>query len=229
MSSISRAWPFATSGTSTSTPASTSVGTLPGVAEVADRRTDEQPAVGVLRRVRELLGLHEVLDGDQPGEPAVGLDDRQPLALVLAEQPGRVLARDPDRCRDQRHRGHHLVDLGSRPLRDRSEAQVAVGADAEQPIVDVDDREPRHTVLTAVLIEPLERGVGADRDRVGDHPGLGALDQVDLVGLVLDREVAVQYAEAALAGHRDRHPRLGDLVHRRRQQWQLQRDLAGQP
>ncbi len=46
-----------------------------------------------------------------------------------------------------------------------------------------------------------------------DHPGLGPLDEVDLVGLVLDREVAVEHAEAALAGHRDRHPGLGDGVH----------------
>ena len=49
-------------------------------------------------------------------------------------------------------------------------------------------------------------------------PGLGPLDQVDLVGLVVDREVAVQHADAALAGHRDGHPRLGDGVHRGGQQ-----------
>ena len=61
-------------------------GPLPGVAEVADRGTDEQPAVAVLGRVRELLALDEVLDGDEPGEAALVVDERQPLALVLAEQ-----------------------------------------------------------------------------------------------------------------------------------------------
>ena len=74
-------------------------GALPGVAEVADRGADEQAAVGVLGGVGELLGLHEVLDGDQPGEPALVVDDRQPLALVLAQQRGRVVAADADRRR----------------------------------------------------------------------------------------------------------------------------------
>ena len=60
-------------------------GALPGLAEVADRGTDEESAVGILAGVGELLGLHEVLDGDQPAEPALVVDDRQPLALVLAQ------------------------------------------------------------------------------------------------------------------------------------------------
>jgi hypothetical protein len=51
---------------------------------------------------------------------------------------------------------------------------------------------------------------------------LGALDQIDLVGLILDREIAMQYAEPALAGHRDRHPGLGDGVHRRRDEGHAQ-------
>jgi hypothetical protein len=65
-------------------------GPLPGVAEVADGGTDQQAAVGVLGGVGELLGLHEVLDRDQAGEPTGLVDQRQPLALVLAQQRGRV-------------------------------------------------------------------------------------------------------------------------------------------
>ena len=89
--------------------------------------------------------------------------------------------------------------------------------------------KPETRYSPAPLVELLERRVRADGDRVGDDPGLGPLHQVDLVGLVLDREVAVQHAEAALAGHRDRHPRLGDGVHRGADQRHLERDLAGQP
>ena len=124
---------------------------------------------------------------------------------------------------------HHLGDLGGGPLGDRREAEVAVGDDAEQPVVDVDDGQAGDAVLAADAVELLQRRVGPDRDGVGDDPGLGALDQVDLAGLVLDRQVAVQHAEAALAGHRDRHPRLGDGVHRGADQRHPHRDLARQP
>ncbi len=204
-------------------------GALPGVAEVADGGTDEQPSVGVVRRVGELLALDEVLDRDQPAEVAGLVDQREPLALVLAQQAGRLVAGDADRAGDQRHRGHHLVDLGGRPLRDRGEPQVTVGDDAEQPVVGVDHGEPRDAVLAADAVEVLERLVGADGDGVGDDAGLGPFDEVDLVGLILDRQVAVQHAEAALAGHRDGHPALGHGVHRGADQRHLQADLAGQP
>ena len=51
----------------------------------ADRRADAQPAALVLRRVRVLDLLLDVLDGDQPAQPAVGVDDRQLLDLVAVE------------------------------------------------------------------------------------------------------------------------------------------------
>ena len=85
MSSSSRTWPWAVSAHE-DVDAGLDQGrrALPGVAEVADRGADQQPAVGVLGGVRELLGLHEVLDGDQAGQPALVVDQRQLLALVLA-------------------------------------------------------------------------------------------------------------------------------------------------
>ena len=136
----------------------------------------------------------------------------------------------PTGAGDQRHRRHHLVDLAWC-------AHSATGVKRRSRLVMmpssrlslVDDRQAGDAVRPQMLVELLERGVGADGDRVGDHAGLGPLDEVDLVGLVLDREVAVQHAEAALAGHRDRHPRLGDGVHRRGDQRHRERDLAGQP
>ena len=201
---------------------------LPRVAEVADRPGDQQPAVGVLGGLRELLGLHEVLDRDEAGEPAPLVDEREPLALVLPQDRGRVVGRDVDGRRDQRHRRHDLVDLGGRPLGDRHEAQVAVGDHAEQPLVDVDDRQPGDPVAAADLVELLERRVGPDRHRVGDPTGLGPLHQVDLVRLVGDGQVAVQHPDAALPGHGDRHPRLGHGVHRRRQQRHADGQLTGE-
>ena len=203
-------------------------GALPRLAEVADRGTDEEAAVGVLAGVGELLGLHEVLDGDEPAQAALGVDDRQPLALVLAQQRGGLVVADADLPGDERHRGHDVARPACGPLRDRGEAQVAVGDDAEEVVALVDDGQARDAVAAADLVELLESGVGADGDRVGDHAGLGALDEVDLVRLVLDRQVAVQDADAAVPGHGDGHPGLGDGVHGRRDERDA-RDLAGQP
>src|SRR5208283_5888598 len=43
----------------------------PGVTADTDGGPDQQPTVAVLGGQRVLFGLDEVLDGDQPGQPAV--------------------------------------------------------------------------------------------------------------------------------------------------------------
>ena len=67
-----------------------------------------------------------------------------------------------------------------------------------------------------------------DGDRVDHHPGLEFLDLADLVGLLLDRHVAVDDADAAGLGHRDRQRAFGHRVHRRRDQRDAELDLAGE-
>ena len=82
----------------------------------------------------------------------------------------------------------------------------------------------------AVALHELERlGHGVrrrERDGLDDHPGLGALHLVHLGDLVLDREVPVHDPHPAGARERDREPSLGDRVHRRRDQRDVQRDRA---
>ena len=51
---------------------------------------------------------------------------------------------------------------------------------------------------------------------IDDHPRFRALHLVDFLGLRVDRHVLVDDAEAALLGHGDGEPRLGDGVHGRR-------------
>ena len=204
-------------------------GALPGVAEVADRCSHHERPSASYDALGNCSDFTKSLTVIRPVSLPCGVDDREPLALVLAQQPGGLVALDALGAGDQRHRGHHVADAAAGPLGDGHEPQVAVGDDAEQGAVLVDDGEAGDAVLAADLVELLEGGLGADRDGVGDHAGLGALDQVDLVGLVLDREVAVQHAEAALPGHRDRHARLGHGVHRARDERDPEVDLAGQP
>ena len=87
MSSTSRLCACAVSTISTSTPGvDERHRPRPRVVADTDRGADQQPAVAVLGGQRELLGLDEVLDGDQPGQLAVAVDDRQLLNLVAAQQ-----------------------------------------------------------------------------------------------------------------------------------------------
>ena len=62
-------------------------------------RADAQAALVILGRVRVLLALVEVLDGDEAGEAAVRVDERQLLDLVLREDRDRAIRVDADRAR----------------------------------------------------------------------------------------------------------------------------------
>ena len=109
------------------------------------------------------------------------------------------------------------------------EPDIPVGDDAEQDAVRAGHRDAGDPVPAA---EPLDVGHGGIRPaghRVGDHPGLGPLDHVHLLGLLLHRHVPVQDADAALPGHGDGHPRLGHGVHGRGDQRDAQRDPPAQP
>ena len=66
------------------------------------------------------------------------------------------------------------------------------------------------------------------RHRIRDHARLAALDLVDLIRLVLNGKIAMHDADAALAGHCNRHSSLGHGVHRTRHEWLGDRDAAGQ-
>ena len=96
-------WPCAVSTTSTSTPAATSAcARSMRILRHADRRAAAQAAERVLARVRILDRLLDVLDGDQPLQPEVLVDDQQLLDLVLVQDLARLVERRADRHGEQR-------------------------------------------------------------------------------------------------------------------------------
>jgi hypothetical protein len=106
------------------------------------------------------------------------------------------------------------------------EAQVAVRQDPDEAPGRVRDRHARDAVGRHQVERVRDPVVGAQRDRLDDHPRLRALDLVDLADLVRDREVAVDDADAAGARERDREARLGDRVHRGRDERDRERNRA---
>ena len=91
-------------------------GALPAVAEEADGRADAQPAFVVLGGQRVLLGLGEVLGGDEALEPALLVNERELLDLVGGQLVRGFLAADADVAGDERHLGHDVADQAEREV-----------------------------------------------------------------------------------------------------------------
>ncbi len=110
------------------------------------------------------------------------------------------------------------------------EAHVAVGDDADQLAARASTtgtpeiRYRPHSASTSRRVSSGEQVTG-----LVIMPASERLTRSTWLGLVLDRQVAVQHADAALAGHGDRHPGLGDGVHRAGDQRDGQLDVAGEP
>ena len=197
MSSTPWLWPWAVSTTRRSTPGDERLGPLEGVGADADGGGDPEPAPVVLGGGRVLGLLLDVLDGDEPAEGAGVVDDRQLLDAVLPEDVLGLLERGAERRGDERGRLHHPLD---RLVVVLDEAQVAVGEDADELPATVDDRDARDLVAGHQVEGGGHRGVGRQRDGVGDHPALRALHPVDLEHLVLDRQVAVHRCRCRRGG-----------------------------
>ena len=190
----------------------------------AGRRRSAQAALLVLAGAGELVGLLDVLDGDQADAAIVGVDHQQLLDAILVQQPlglflGRALAH-----RDQPLLGHQLAHrngvLGG-------EAHVAVGEDADQlAAAALHHRDARDLVRFHQRQRVGQRLVGMDGDGVHHHAAFEFLDPADLVGLRLGIEVLVDDADAAGLGHGDRHAGFRDRVHRRRHQRDVEFDGA---
>ena len=177
--------------------------------------------------VGELLALLDVLHRDQPGEPAAAVDERQLLDAVTLEDRLGLVERGTDGCGDEAGRRHEVGDRAVVVGR-LAEADVAVGQDADETSIAIGDRHSGELEAVHHLLGLVQRRPGVERDRVGDHPALAALDLLHLGGLVLDRQIAVDDPDATLTGHGDGHPSLGHLVHRRRDEGDRQGDLGGE-
>ncbi len=71
-------------------------------------------------------------------------------------------------------------------------------------------------------------GLGADGHRIDDHPGFRLFDLLHFQGLGLDGQVAVQDADAALAGQGDGGVRFGDRVHGGADEGDIEGNAPGQ-
>ena len=91
----------------------------------------------------------------------------------------------------------------------------------------LDDRNARNAVRAHQRPRLGERGVGPDRDRIDHHAGLEFLHLPHLLGLFGRCEIAVDDADAARLRHGNGEPRFGHSIHRRRENRDIEVDVAG--
>ena len=192
----------------------------------ADRGADPQPSVLVLAGAREVARLLDVLDRDHAAQAAVAVHDQDLLDAVPVQQQQDLLAR-----RVLAH-GHELLarrhDLRHRQVELLLEADVAVRDDADH-LVAVRRHRQAGDALGAGQRDDLADGrVRTHGDRVLDDAALVLLDAADLARLVGGRHVLVDDADAAFLRDRDREAGLGDRVHRRGHERQVEADAAGE-
>ena len=144
---------------------------------------------------------------------------------MLVKDLARLLERRADRDRDEVLLRH---PLGDREVEPRLESEVAIREDADQFAVRVGDGNAADLVLLHDRHRLGDRLPRPHGDRVDDHAGLGTLHLVHFFGLPVDRHVLVDDAEAAVLRHRDGEPRLGDRVHRRGKDRDVEVDVARQ-
>ncbi len=199
-------------------------GALQKVSRGADRTAHAEPALFVLAGVGIFQLLLDVLDGDQALKFVLVVDHQELLDAVLVQDLLRLFERGADRNRDEVLLGHHLADgdIGA-----GFKAQIAVGENAHQPLA-LRNRDAGDPVAAHHFESVTDHLVRPDGDRVHDHAAFRALHLIDLAGLGLDVQVAVDDADAAHLCHGDGHARFGDRVHRRGKQRRVQRDVAGE-
>ena len=191
----------------------------------ADRRRHPQAAMLILVGIGILTALVNVLHRDQPLQHPRVIHDRQLLDAMFAQGAFGFIECRAHRRGDQTFAGHHIAQ---RAIEVPLELQITIGENADQLSASIDDGHPGDLEAHHQRHRFPERRRGGERDGIQNHSALAALHPIHLGGLPIDGHVLVQYADGAVAGHRDRHFALGDRVHRGRNQRDVERDALGQ-
>ena len=173
------------------------------------------------------LGLFHVLDGDQADRSVVVIHHDQAFYLVATQQIAGLGLRDALPNRDQIILGHQFL---GRNISAAFEAHVAVGQDtAELAGLGIDHRKAGDLAPRLDRQDLAERRLRIDGQWIDDHAAFITLHLADLIGLLLNGEVAVQHPDSAGLGHGDGQPAFGDRVHGGGHERDVQIDLSRKP
>ena len=186
-------------------------GAFEKISRRADGRADAQASLVVFGGARILELFLDVLYGDEAFQIEVLVHDEELFDAVLLEDALGLLERGANGHGDEIFLRHHGADRERMIL---FEAQVAVGKDSGEARA-AGDGQAGDAVLGHDLEGLAEGDVRRDGDGVHDHAAFRTLHAVHFLSLAVHGHVAVNHADAALAGDGDGETRFGDRVHGR--------------
>lgn len=157
----------------------------------------------------DIRAFSDVFYGDKAFEVEVLIDDEKFLNAMFLENFFGLIQGGADGNGDEIVFGHDLADELAVIF---FESQVAVGENAGEPRAPRDG-QARDAVFRHNLQGLADGDVGRNGDRVDDHAGFGAFHAIDLFGLALEREIAMNDADTALSCDADGEARFGNGIH----------------
>ncbi len=190
---------------------------------------DAQASRLVLAGGRMQCRLFDVLDRHQSDAAELGVDHQQLLDAILVQQAARLVLLHPLAHRDELL-GHQLIDRLGGII---GKSHIAIGENAGElagtiVMPALDHRDARNG-MAAHQRQGVGQGlVGENGDRIDHHAAFIAFYTADFLGLLFRLQIAVDDADAASLRHGDGQPRLGDSIHGRGHDRQVQLDAAGE-
>ena len=197
--------------------------TLQRIGSNANTCSHTQTAFLVLASHRLILGLCNVLIGNQTYQSVVLIDNGQFLNLVLLQnlgsrrQVGLLMGGNEVLFR------HHLIDGA---VETALETQVAVGDDTNETLLTVNHRDTADMILSHDIESLGNRRTERNGNWVIDHTILGTLNDGHLTGLILNRHILVNHTDTAFTGDGNSHLALRHRIHSGRHERHVQLDVT---
>ena len=199
------------------------LGALQHVVRDPNRGGTKQPSLRVLGGIRILHGFLDVLNGNQSLEISVVVYQRQLFNLMCHQDFFCFIERGSHPAGNKVVLRHHFFNFG---IIRAEKANVTVGKNADQFSGIIRNRHAADAVLGHNLHRIVHIMILGEKNRIVDNAVFAALHTLNLIGLIADGHIFMNNADAALARDGDRHTRLGDGIHRRRNERNVQTDRS---
>ena len=201
-----------------------SLDTLHGITCDTHTGCNTQAALAVLASHWLVLCFCDILVCDETYQLAVIVNNRQLLDLVITQNLGSSLHIGLLVCNNQFLGRSH--DLADRTLHVCLEAEVTVGNNTHKFLAVINNRDTTDMVFSHNVKNILYRRIGLDCNRIIDHTVLGTLYNGNLMCLLLNGHILVDYTDTTLTSNGNSHLRLGNSIHCRSHERYVQLDIS---